>query len=120
MSDTIKYYSFYKGIVHSPMESWVLEDLKLPAVDVKAAVILHYIHTQYLMKKNNKWLARQLHWQHPPYMMIKHSYRRVVEYNRVFRASFGNVISQFKKEKIYTEYQILEFFKNDPDQPLSS
>jgi len=106
-----KFYSFYIGSNGSPKSTWILDDCKLRAYDVKEALIMHSFHKEYLMNSRERWLPNKNIYTSPDPWYIKHTYRRVLEYEKKDNPKYGRTLVQFKELKKYSQHEILTYFK---------
>lgn len=104
-----KYYSFKIGFSGSKRSEWVLKDWKIPAIDVREAVLLFFLHNQYKSRMNSKWFGFKKPFYLPDKDYAFMTIREIIEY-RVARKS-GYFLVQYKKINVYTSHQILEFLR---------
>lgn len=105
------YYSFYIGLPGSPIDKWVLEDIKIPAVNVREALVLHSFHTVYMQYIRSPWMSNKDTFKEPDPWFIKHTYRRVLEFEKKPNPRYGKTLVQYKEIKKYSQHEILTYFK---------
>ncbi len=109
----MNYYSFYLAEARTPIDDWIFEDVKLPAMDAKAAIILHYFNSELIKRYKSPWMSNKHLFTEPTQWMVKQIYRRVIEYERKERPEYGTTLVQFKKIKTYSQHLIVTLFKED-------
>lgn len=111
----LRYYSFYMGHPKSFRDSWLLEDIKLPAPDAKCAIILHFFTRRYRNTTGvtNAWVPNKHIYQVPDEIVIEQSYRAVVEYEKVYRPHYGRTLVNFRKIRMLSQNEIVSFFKTN-------
>ena len=92
----IRYFSFFLGAPGDLKSTWIFEDVKIAARDVKQAIVFH----------SNLFDPRRL--VVPSSYMVNQSYRMIIEYEQVKARGF--TLIQFKKVKAHTVYSILAKF----------
>lgn len=107
------YYSFKLGIPYSKYSTWKHFDIKLPAFNPKMAICLHYIIGTWKDEYTHKYAPKELKNSHlnPNESMVFYIYRQVIEYKRIDRPALGYTRADFKKIKVYSQHQILSWFK---------
>ncbi len=105
----MKFYSFHYGTETMKRENWILFDLKIPAVNIKAAVTHFYFYETMRRSYKNRKLEK-IKFELPDISYIKTFIRLVDEYDRKFTPKRGRTVHYFKKEKVYRPNEIIRYF----------
>lgn len=105
----VKYYSFKTGFYGQKQSEWILQDLKIPAVNVKEAVITYFWHREFQTKVSNKWMMRKSGFEFPSQQLVHMTIRQAIEYT--VARKYGYFMVQYKKQRIITSNEILSYFK---------
>jgi len=109
MAPTVKYYSFKKGRMGSMKTSWVLDDIKLPAYDVKQALTIYNWLEWFAAKKQNPWMNTQNKLFSPTQFWVDHHIRQVIEYELKSRRYYA--IVNYKRVRIFNNHEFTEHFR---------
>lgn len=105
----VKYYSFKVGFYTHTQSEWILHDLKIPAYNVKEAVITFFWHLEFGQKITNQWILRKKTFEVPSQVAVHQYIRQAIEY-RIARKS-GFFLVQYKKIRVITGHEIITYFK---------
>ena len=105
---TIKYYSFMVGDWMSPMSTWRLMDLKIPAANPRMSIVLHQMMIDYIQSEHTSLKKKKI--AEPSSYVIQKVYRQVIEWEKLDRPQFGQHRIQFKKVKVYSQHMIKTWF----------
>jgi hypothetical protein len=104
------YYSFKTGYYTDFQSKWILHDIKIPAYNVREAVIIFMLHRETQMKLSNQWLARKKEFIFPTAGSVHLIIRQAIEYRISKKRGFFLV--QYKKVRVITSHEILTYFKH--------
>ncbi len=96
--NTVGYYSFYTGKLGTLKHTWALDDVKIPAVNVRQALIFHF-NTCHPHKKQIII---------PTAFMISQTYRLIIEFERV--SVRGLTVMQYRQVRAHTVFSALQGF----------
>lgn len=108
----ILYYSFLVGPPFSPMSTWKMVDLKIPAKNPKMAICLHSFIVHWVDEKKNKYASRSVKETHvnPNGGMVWYYCRQVIEYEKLDLPELGFTKHRYKKLRVYSQHQIMSLF----------
>ncbi len=98
---TKTYYSFFTGLPYSKSSDWVFWDDKIPAQNLKQAMVFHYWLRDEKTFKNKKY----------PTLLSLQMYRMVYEFELIEDSKKGFTIVQYKKTAVRLPHDFLKGFK---------
>lgn len=105
----MNYYSFYLGDVKANRKQWLHVDIKIPAVDIKRAIILYEFCESLRMSKGSI-SPEKMGYPIPNRVYVDYKYRQVIEYERLHTPYHGYTQHRFKKKRLYHRSDILKLF----------
>ncbi len=103
------YYSFKTGYYTQRQSDWKLYDLKIPAYNIREAVIIFMLHRETHMKLSNQWMAKRKEFVFPNQGAIHLIIRQAIEYKIAKKT--GYFLVQYKKIRLITSHEIVTYFK---------
>lgn len=109
LTSTVKYYSFRIGEPGTPMSSWILYDIKVPAFTARQAIVLHWLMVQYKQHYAEAWISNKHIFYEPSLYMVKSYYRSVLEFEKKERSKPFR--ADYKRIGYYSQHVIKSWFK---------
>ncbi|MBK8484273.1 MAG: hypothetical protein IPL31_08030 [Saprospiraceae bacterium] len=109
MAPIIKYYSFKIGQQGTLRSTWKMDDIKIPAYDLKHAVTMYLWMDWFRRKHENPWMFKSDKMFTPSDNWVNYHIRQVVEYELKSRRYYA--IVNYKRVRIFNNHEFTEHFR---------
>ncbi|MBK6861018.1 MAG: hypothetical protein IPG95_12165 [Saprospiraceae bacterium] len=108
MEPQLYFYSFRTGIIGTAKPEWILNDVKIPAYDIKQAIVLFFWLEWFRKKKMNPWKSNIDKVFAPDADWVSYFIRQVIEYEIASKSYCCRV--NYRTKKVWNHHEFADFF----------
>lgn len=107
----IRYYSF-KINFESRKRNYIYLDVKIPATDIRSAIIMMYLEMEVINNTKSKRIYRTHDsYSLPKRSFVKSMFLKVTEYERKYTPKYGYTQHYYKKLRVWGQDEFTHYFK---------
>lgn len=106
-----RFFSFRTGIPGSVKGRWELDDVKIPAYNIKQAITMYFWLQWFKKKDENPWMSNVPKMFYPDRFWVNYYTRQVIEYELKGNKYYFQV--NYKRVKTWNTHEYLQYFEQE-------